>query len=59
MSVFRIFDWTVILLYRLGPFFTTYSVIRHTDDPGIAADHEEDEAEERHIPSAKEKDTKR
>lgn len=33
----------------------TYSFIGHTDDSGIAADHEEDEAEERHVPSAKQR----
>lgn len=31
---------------------STYPVIGHADDPGVAADHQEDEAEQRHVPSA-------
>lgn len=33
----------------------TYPPIGDTDDPGIAADHQEDEAEQRHVPSAKQR----
>lgn len=32
---------------------STHSLIGHTDDPGVAADHQENEAEKRHVPSAK------
>lgn len=32
---------------------STHPLVGDADDPGIAADHEEDEAEQRHIPSAK------
>lgn len=31
----------------------THPLIGNTDDPGIAADHQKDKAEERHVPSAK------
>lgn len=33
----------------------THSLIGHTDDSGVAADHQEDEAEKRHVPSATQK----
>lgn len=31
---------------------STHPRIGHADDPGVAADHQEDEAEQRHVPSA-------
>lgn len=31
----------------------THPLVGHADDPGVAADHQEDEAEQRHVPSAK------
>lgn len=34
---------------------STHPLIGHADDSGVAADHQEDEAEQRHVPSAKHK----
>lgn len=34
---------------------STHPLIGDTDDPGVAADHQEDEAEQRHVPSANHK----
>lgn len=34
---------------------STHPLIGHADDPGVAAYHQEDEAEQRHVPSAKHK----
>lgn len=43
------------LLPRLtARMLSTHPRIGHADDPGVAADHQEDEAEQRHVPSAKE-----
>lgn len=36
-----------------GCMSSTHPLIGDTDDPGVAADHQEDEAEQRHVPSAK------
>ena len=33
---------------------STHPRIGHADYPGVAADHQEDEAEQRHVPSANE-----
>lgn len=32
---------------------STHPLVGDADDPGVAADHQEDEAEQRHVPSAK------
>lgn len=34
---------------------STHPLIGHADDPGVAADHQENEAEQGHVPSAKHK----
>lgn len=52
--------WIQLNFQRLWLLLTTrmlrtHPLVGHADDPGVAADHQEDEAEQRHVPSAKHK----